>query len=53
MMKFWIDYTQKYENISLELLRTSIDEETFNSLFFLLSSSSLVNLIEDLESNIE
>lgn len=53
MLNFWIEYTKKYEDVSLELLHKLVDEETFNSLFHLLSSSLLKQIIFDLESNIE
>lgn len=53
MLKFWIEHTKKYENISLDLLRNSFTEEDFYSLFALLSSSCLEEIVNDLESHIE
>ncbi len=53
MLKCCIEDTKKYETASLELLRESIDEDTFYSLIYLLSASTLKEIIYSLESNIE
>ncbi len=53
MLKYWLEYTEKYETISLELLHKSIDENTFYSLIGLLSAKTLREILSVLESNIE
>ncbi|MGM9848637.1 MAG: hypothetical protein ACI312_02685 [Bacilli bacterium] len=45
---------RKYENLSLELLKKfNVSDDTYNSLFYLLSSSIIDEILEDLETNIE
>lgn len=53
MLRFWLEYTNKYEDVSLSLLSKTIDEDTFNSLSDLLSAKMLIGIIDLLESHIE
>ena len=54
MLKYLAKQTKQYETISLDLLQnTNISDDTFNSLFHLLSSSNIIEILDDLETNIE
>lgn len=54
MLKYLTVQIREYETISLDLLKNSnISDETINSLFHLLSSSTITEIIDDLETNIE
>lgn len=54
MLKDLSKQVRQYETITLKMLKQyNISEDTFYSLFHLLSSSIIEEIIDDLETNIE
>lgn len=53
-LDFIIEHTRKFENITLNLLKTlKVDNDTIISLFPLLTSSELEEIIDDLKYYLE
>lgn len=53
-LDFIIEYTRKFENITLDLLKNlNVDENTIISLYPLLTSSELEEIVDDLKYYLE